>query len=135
MPPPMAAASLRALEIMHDEPERVNRLRANGAAFRIACRSYGMDTGTSIGAAIVPVMVGQLHTRGPHCATFVCRRHQCSAHSLSRRSRTIPPAFASSSLRRMKTDQLEDVAKKTAAALALAESEKLDYAALARALG
>ncbi len=58
MPPPMAAASAEALRIMRTEPERVARLAANGARFLRAAKSAGLDTGLSIGAAIVPVIVG-----------------------------------------------------------------------------
>jgi 8-amino-7-oxononanoate synthase len=54
----MAAAALEALRIMRAEPERVARLRSNALLFRDACRARGVDTGPSIGAAIVPVMIG-----------------------------------------------------------------------------
>jgi len=56
--PPIAAAALEALQIVQNEPERVSSLRANAALFRDACRHHGLDTGPSIGAAIVPVMIG-----------------------------------------------------------------------------
>ncbi len=58
MPPPVAAAALAALEIMHREPERVERLRANARAFAAACRRAGLDVGSSVSEAIVPVMTG-----------------------------------------------------------------------------
>jgi 8-amino-7-oxononanoate synthase len=58
LPPPVAAAGLRSLEIMHAEPERVAKLQANGQTFLAACRLHGLDTGASIGSAIVPVMTG-----------------------------------------------------------------------------
>jgi 8-amino-7-oxononanoate synthase len=56
--PPLAAAALASLHILAEEPERVARLQANGAAFLAAARAAGLDTGPSIGAAIVPVMTG-----------------------------------------------------------------------------
>ena len=56
--PPVAAAALAALTIMRDEPERVERLNANGRLFLEAARAAGLDTGNSIGAAIVPVILG-----------------------------------------------------------------------------
>jgi 8-amino-7-oxononanoate synthase len=56
--PPLAAAALASLHILAEEPERVARLQANGAAFLAAARAVGLDTGPSIGAAIVPVMTG-----------------------------------------------------------------------------
>ncbi|WP_294389598.1 aminotransferase class I/II-fold pyridoxal phosphate-dependent enzyme [uncultured Sphingomonas sp.] len=58
LPPPVAAAALACLEIMRDEPERVAQVQANGAHFLKACKAAGLDTGPSIGAAIVPVMTG-----------------------------------------------------------------------------
>jgi 8-amino-7-oxononanoate synthase len=56
--PPLAAASLAALQALHAEPERVTRLRANGALFLAEAKARSLDTGASIGAAIVPVVVG-----------------------------------------------------------------------------
>lgn len=58
LPPPIAAAALASLEIMLDEPNRVARLQANGAHFLAAAQARGLDTGPSIGAAIVPIMTG-----------------------------------------------------------------------------
>jgi 8-amino-7-oxononanoate synthase len=56
--PPVAAAGLASLRIMQDEPERVAQLQANSLHFLEAARRHGLDTGPSIGAAIVPVMTG-----------------------------------------------------------------------------
>ena len=56
--PPIAAAALASLEIMRAEPERVRRLQMNGAHFLAEARAQGLDTGDSIGAAIIPVMTG-----------------------------------------------------------------------------
>lgn len=56
--PPVAAAALTALGLMREEPWRVERLQANGRCFLEAARAAGLQTGFSIGAAIVPVMVG-----------------------------------------------------------------------------
>ena len=74
MPPPVAAASLEALRIMHAEPWRVAKLVANGTRFLERARAAGLDTGPSIGTAIVPIIVGSsiravrvshaLHKRG-----------------------------------------------------------------------
>lgn len=58
MPPAIAAAALKALELLHGEPERVQRLRANASAFVEAARRAGLDTGASVGASIVPIMTG-----------------------------------------------------------------------------
>lgn len=58
MPPPMAAAALKAIEIMLAEPERVAALLANGRYFLEEARAAGLNTGLSAGCNIVPVIVG-----------------------------------------------------------------------------
>lgn len=58
MPPVIAAAALTALEILHAEPERVAALARNGAAFHALARERGLDTGSSAGAAICPIIIG-----------------------------------------------------------------------------
>ena len=58
MPPAIAAAALASLELLHSEPERVLRLRANALLFVEAARGAGLDVGASIGAAIIPLMTG-----------------------------------------------------------------------------
>ena len=58
MPPPVAAASLAALECMLAEPWRVTALQARGREFLRQAREAGIDTGTSQGYAIVPAITG-----------------------------------------------------------------------------
>ena len=58
MSPPVAAACLAALECMRAEPRRVAALQANGREFLRLAREAGLDTGTSEGFAIVPVITG-----------------------------------------------------------------------------
>src|SRR5690349_3152064 len=58
MAPPAAAAALAALEILEREPERVHRLNERAGLFLQLAREAGLDTGGSIGAAIVPVITG-----------------------------------------------------------------------------
>jgi 8-amino-7-oxononanoate synthase len=58
MPPPNAAAALEALAVLRREPERVGRLAANATLFRDRARAAGLDTGPSVGAAIVPIITG-----------------------------------------------------------------------------
>jgi 8-amino-7-oxononanoate synthase len=57
MPPVIAASSLKALEILHREPERVATLQRNGATFRSLALERGLDTGSGAGTAICPVIV------------------------------------------------------------------------------
>ncbi|RQH10072.1 aminotransferase class I/II-fold pyridoxal phosphate-dependent enzyme [Paraburkholderia dinghuensis] len=56
--PSLAEASLAALECMLAEPERVARLQARGRQFLTEARAAGLDTGTSEGFAVVPVITG-----------------------------------------------------------------------------
>lgn len=56
--PPLAAASLAALQVLDREPERVTRLNANARLFRDAAVAAGLDVGVSDGHAIVPIVVG-----------------------------------------------------------------------------
>jgi 8-amino-7-oxononanoate synthase len=56
--PPLAAASLAALRIMLEEPERVGRLRERGQQFLKFASESGIDTGLSRGYAISPVIIG-----------------------------------------------------------------------------
>jgi 8-amino-7-oxononanoate synthase len=58
IPPPVAAAALAAAELLKREPERVARLQRNGAAFLECARSHGLDTGSCVGRAVIPIMVG-----------------------------------------------------------------------------
>jgi 8-amino-7-oxononanoate synthase len=56
--PPVAAASLAALQTMYREPERVAALHGRGALFLEFARAAGVDTGSSAGISVVPAIVG-----------------------------------------------------------------------------
>lgn len=58
MSPPLAAASLAALKIILQEPERVTTLQARGQFFLELARAGGIDTGTSTGLAVIPAIIG-----------------------------------------------------------------------------
>ncbi|MBL8525302.1 MAG: aminotransferase class I/II-fold pyridoxal phosphate-dependent enzyme [Betaproteobacteria bacterium] len=58
MPPPVAAASLAALQCMLLEPERVQALQANGLFFLQQAKAAGINTGFSSGLAVVPAIAG-----------------------------------------------------------------------------
>ncbi|HMD74404.1 MAG TPA: aminotransferase class I/II-fold pyridoxal phosphate-dependent enzyme [Steroidobacteraceae bacterium] len=58
MSPPVAAASLAALQMLHKEPQRVTRLHERGALFLDLARAAGIDTGTSAGISVIPAIVG-----------------------------------------------------------------------------
>ncbi|MDD4700868.1 MAG: aminotransferase class I/II-fold pyridoxal phosphate-dependent enzyme [Desulfovibrio sp.] len=58
MPPVIAVACRKALDIMLREPERVQKLQGISRFFVEYAASIGLDTGSAQGYAIVPVMVG-----------------------------------------------------------------------------
>ncbi len=58
LPPPIAAAAGKALDLMLAEPHRVARLHENGGAFLAAARAAGLDCGASAGLAVIPVIIG-----------------------------------------------------------------------------
>jgi 8-amino-7-oxononanoate synthase len=73
MSPPVAAAAVAALEVMRVEPWRVARLNENARLFLREARAAGLDTGGSIGAAIVPVIIGS-SIRAARVADLLFRR-------------------------------------------------------------
>jgi 8-amino-7-oxononanoate synthase/acyl carrier protein len=58
MSPANAAAALKAIEILREEPERVGRLHARSQLFLNLVREAGLDTGGSKDTAVVPIIVG-----------------------------------------------------------------------------
>lgn len=56
--PPLAAAATAALAILHREPERVKRLQRRSRLFLESANAEGLNVGTSVGLAIIPVIVG-----------------------------------------------------------------------------
>lgn len=58
MPPSLAAASRKALAMMLEAPERVQRLQELSRYFLEYAKHKGLDTGHSQGFAIAPVIVG-----------------------------------------------------------------------------
>jgi 8-amino-7-oxononanoate synthase len=58
MSPPNAAAALKSLELMHRHPEIVEQLRQRSKLFLELARSRGINTGLSVGAAVIPAIVG-----------------------------------------------------------------------------
>lgn len=58
MSPPVAAASLAALHCLQREPERVKMLQERGRFFLGQAKAAGIDTGTSMGMAVIPALTG-----------------------------------------------------------------------------
>ena len=131
--PPIAAAGLESLRVMQAEPERVAQLQANAKYFLEATRAHGLDTGPSIGAAIVPIMTG---------SSIVAARAADRLFDLGINVQPIIyPAvpeqaarlrFFLSSLHEI--SQLDRVAKAVADVLAEARAERIDLGALASRL-
>jgi glycine C-acetyltransferase len=57
-PPAVAAACLAAIDVLENEPERIDRLWANTRFFKAGLSALGFDTGISE-TPITPVIVGQ----------------------------------------------------------------------------
>jgi 8-amino-7-oxononanoate synthase len=68
LPPPAVAGAMAALDILRCEPQRVDRLRRNGALLREALAEEGLDPGDSE-TQIVPLVVGD-----PGAAMKSCER-------------------------------------------------------------
>lgn len=73
LPPPLTAIAIEALRIMRAEPERMAAPQCNRRVFLQATQAAGLDTGTSIGAAIMPVIVGS-SIHAAQAAIFCSRR-------------------------------------------------------------
>jgi 8-amino-7-oxononanoate synthase len=58
LPPPGTAAALAALELLKAEPQRVRQLQENGHYFLDEAKKAGLDTMTSAGYSVVPIMIG-----------------------------------------------------------------------------
>jgi len=57
-PPAVVAACIAALDVIHDEPERLERLWTNTALFKDGLHGLGLDTGASE-TPITPVITGE----------------------------------------------------------------------------
>ena len=57
-PPPVAAAATAAIKVMQRESWRLKKLRQNGRAFAALATARGLNIGLSIGASIIPIIVG-----------------------------------------------------------------------------
>jgi 8-amino-7-oxononanoate synthase len=131
--PPVAAAALAALEIMRAEPERVERLNVNGRLFLEEARAAGLDTGGSIGAAIVPVILGS-SIRAARVSDLLFRRginvQPILRPAVPERSARL--RFFLSSLHT--PEQIRHAVAETKRAIAEVDSTKLDIGTLATLL-
>ena len=58
MSPPNAAAALKSLELMQRHPEIVEQLRSRSMLFLDTARRAGINTGFSMGYAVIPAIIG-----------------------------------------------------------------------------
>ena len=58
LPPPAAGAALGALRLLQNEPQRVSKLQKNAKQFIELAGKAGLDTGSSGGSGVVPVILG-----------------------------------------------------------------------------
>jgi 8-amino-7-oxononanoate synthase len=134
LPPPVAAAALAALQILRREPERVAKLAHNAAFFLARAREAGLDTGLSVGAAIVPIMTGS-SIRAARAADHLFRAginvQPIMYPAVQERAARL--RFFISSLH--SEAQLAHAAVQTAEALEKAGSEKVSMIDLAKMLG
>jgi 8-amino-7-oxononanoate synthase len=80
--PPIAAAATAAIDLMSKETWRLAKLRENGQAFLRAAQARQLDTGLSIGASVIPIIVGN----SPHAVLL-------SERLLARGYNAVPAIF------------------------------------------
>jgi 8-amino-7-oxononanoate synthase len=132
--PPVAAAALAALGVMRDEPERVQRLNANARLFLEEAQAAGLDTGSSIGAAIVPIILGS-SIRAARVSDLLFRR-AINVQPILRPAvpeRSARLRFFLSSLHT--SEQIRFAVAETKRAILEVERMKLDLGTLATLLG
>ena len=72
LPPPATAAAMAALEILREQPERVDKLRRNARALRDALVDHGVDCDESE-TQIVPLVVGDATEAVAACERALAR--------------------------------------------------------------
>jgi glycine C-acetyltransferase/8-amino-7-oxononanoate synthase len=72
LPPPAAAAAMSALEILREQPERVDKLRRNARALRDALAAQGVECGQSE-TQIIPLVVGDATAAMEACERALAR--------------------------------------------------------------
>jgi len=88
-PPPAVAAALAALELLEEQPRRVDRLQANAEVLRAELAREGFDVAGST-TQIVPLIVGDAHTAMRVCEAAL--QHGVFAQAI--RPPTVAPGTA-----------------------------------------
>jgi len=68
--PATAAGTIEAIRVIADEPERLQRLRANSQRFLDGAKAAGLDVGPAHGTPIIPVMIGSTY-QAVHAAVLL----------------------------------------------------------------
>ena len=134
MAPSASAAALAAIEILEQEPERVQLLNQRAALFLRLARDGGLDVGGSVGAAIVPIITGSSISAGR------------LAHALFERGINVQPILypavpeRSARLRFFLTashseEQIRDTVRIVIEEFRAIEKHPIDLSAVARHLG
>ncbi len=58
LPPSSAAAALASIDVLEEQPERVEVLKARSELFLSLAKQAGLDTGASGGTAVIPIITG-----------------------------------------------------------------------------
>jgi 8-amino-7-oxononanoate synthase len=72
LPPPAVAGAMAALELLGEQPRRVDKLQSNGALLRAELEQQGLDVGASA-THIVPLMVGEATAAMAACEEGIAR--------------------------------------------------------------
>jgi 8-amino-7-oxononanoate synthase len=74
MPPVVAVACSKALDILRREPERVEKIRNISRFFLDYARGKGLNTGSAQGYAVIPIIVGDSLSAGILALSMIERR-------------------------------------------------------------
>jgi 8-amino-7-oxononanoate synthase len=109
LPPPVAAAAIAALEVLEEQPRRVDRLNANAEVLRCELAREGFDVSGS-SSQIVPLIVGDARTAMRVCEAALER----GVFAQAIRPPTVPEGTSRLRLAVMAThtkDELRDAAR------------------------
>ena len=84
LPPPAVAAAMAALDLLREQPRRVDKLQRNADVLREALAERGTSPSGDSETQIVPLVVGDADARGARPASARCER-ACSRRRSGRR--------------------------------------------------
>jgi glycine C-acetyltransferase/8-amino-7-oxononanoate synthase len=104
LPPPAVAGALAALELLSEQPQRVHKLQANGAALRDALRSEGFGV-DDFPTQIVPLVVGDAGAAMRLCEAALAQ----GVFAQAIRPPTVPPGTSRLRLAVMASHRVEEL--------------------------